>query len=321
LHFLGRILPKDWVLKLKGLELMSIDYRGRQNTGYLTKVTNTIDRKKYNVSTVIRAETSGWETAVLKQGFLGIFRPVVTVSAQDEEEASKIHDWVEEIIERYDPMLWEHAILQFTGRETGNTRRENEAPTTKIETAIDSEPSEAAVARVLEEMSRLHRTVVKNDWPQSPLNTTAVLEAKAKGVASWILDHCDTLPLLATSLRTAPTGENEARQAIAEIGAFLISFIDRFTTDLLGSQNRDVFLASLVNFVMKGLQDRKLDTETFGKLLQSRYEEYEQYPLGHGRGELCFGNLEKYLGVRYVLSEILFSKPHWRSMCFHPSIG
>ena len=65
---------------------MSIEYDGyNASTGFLTKLTNAIDRQQYTVSTVPKRKTlSGehtyWELAVLKGGFFGtLFRPLFLI--------------------------------------------------------------------------------------------------------------------------------------------------------------------------------------------------------------------------------------------------
>jgi hypothetical protein len=62
---------------------MSIDYKGHHaTTGYLTHVTNTIDNKKYTISTVARG--GACETAVFKRTPFGALSPLMRVWAQDE---------------------------------------------------------------------------------------------------------------------------------------------------------------------------------------------------------------------------------------------
>ena len=83
---------------------MSVEYDGyNASTGFLTKLTNPIDRKQYTVSTVPkknrfnnRFNNTCWETAVLKSGFFGSFRPLFFMPdvARDEDTARKIHNSV-----------------------------------------------------------------------------------------------------------------------------------------------------------------------------------------------------------------------------------
>lgn len=87
---------------------MSVDYRGHMRTGYLSKVTNTIDSGKFNVST---AWTRGeWETAILKQGFFGALRPLARITSHNETQAKWVHDRVEEIVEAQDQADWKYHI-------------------------------------------------------------------------------------------------------------------------------------------------------------------------------------------------------------------
>jgi hypothetical protein len=87
---------------------MSVDYKGHHlRTGYLTHVTNTVDNKKYTISTAPRI--GRWETAVFKRSLFGVFRPFMRVSAQDETQASWVHDQVEKIAEQRNPAEWRDA--------------------------------------------------------------------------------------------------------------------------------------------------------------------------------------------------------------------
>jgi hypothetical protein len=251
--------------------MMSVDYRGHKSTGYLSKITNVIDGKKYNVSTVLKARPSSWETVVLKQGFFGAFRPVLNVIAEGEEHARWVHDRVEEIVERHNPTDWRHLVLQFANQETENDTRKTEAATTEIE----SEPSEGA-SNVLTRPP-LHK-VAKINWPKSSPNTKEVLEDKAKTVASWISNRCDIGLQLA--LRDNPPDESKIREAIAETGAFLFSLVDHYyATVLLRQDDRNVFYSALEDYLTEALQEKGVDPKTFSELLEKRWEEYEQYPL------------------------------------------
>jgi hypothetical protein len=92
--------------------MMGVDYKGHQTTGYLTKITNAVDGKKYNVSTVLKA--SGpmvhWETSVSKQGFFGAFlKPLLSVHSMEENDARWAHEQMEGIVEQQNPMDWKRA--------------------------------------------------------------------------------------------------------------------------------------------------------------------------------------------------------------------
>ena len=101
---------------------MSIEYAGyKPGTGFLTKLTNAIDRQQYTVSTVPKRKTlSGehtyWELAVLKGGFFGtLFRPLFLIGniAADEEGIRKIHHDVKEYVEEYSPAKWPRGALEY----------------------------------------------------------------------------------------------------------------------------------------------------------------------------------------------------------------
>jgi hypothetical protein len=76
--------------------------------GYCTKVTNALDGRRYNISTVPRrtARQKLWETAVLKSGFFGAFRPRFSVITDTDDYALKIHDEVREFVEGCPPAKW-----------------------------------------------------------------------------------------------------------------------------------------------------------------------------------------------------------------------
>jgi hypothetical protein len=92
---------------------MSIDYKGQLRTGLLSKVTNTINNERYNISTVRNPGTGGWETSIFKQKLFGAFRPLICLSAQDERQARLVHDRVENIVEQSDPAKWKDAEFKI----------------------------------------------------------------------------------------------------------------------------------------------------------------------------------------------------------------
>lgn len=93
---------------------MSIDYRGELSSGLLSKVTNTVNGKRYNISTVWNARKGEWETAAFEQTLLGAFRHLICMNTQDENRARRIHDWVENTAEQIDPKEWNGAKLEGT---------------------------------------------------------------------------------------------------------------------------------------------------------------------------------------------------------------
>ena len=66
---------------------MSVDYKGKKS-GYLSRVTNAHDGKQYIVSTA-RVRGGDWQTAVLKPGFFGPFRRLMTIDDLTEQQASR----------------------------------------------------------------------------------------------------------------------------------------------------------------------------------------------------------------------------------------
>jgi hypothetical protein len=77
---------------------MSIDY-------HLSRVTNAHDGKQYIVKTA-RVPGGDWQTAVLKPGFFGAFRRLMTLYDLTEKQASLVHDQVKAIVANDDPMHW-----------------------------------------------------------------------------------------------------------------------------------------------------------------------------------------------------------------------
>ena len=68
---------------------MSVDYRGELSSGLLSRVTNSVNGKKYNISTVWNARRGEWETAAFEQTLLGAFRHLICMSTQDENRARR----------------------------------------------------------------------------------------------------------------------------------------------------------------------------------------------------------------------------------------
>ena len=75
---------------------MSVDYKGHERSGYLSRVTNVHDGK--------------WQTAVLKTGFfgalIGAFRPLLTYDGLTDQNASSVHDQIVQLVDQYRPDLW-----------------------------------------------------------------------------------------------------------------------------------------------------------------------------------------------------------------------
>lgn len=89
---------------------MSVEYSNKTLfTGRLSKVTNAIDGKTYNVSTVWDDRTKEFQTAILREGFFGMFRPLLCIGAQDMKQALWVHDRVEEISETCSSKGWTDA--------------------------------------------------------------------------------------------------------------------------------------------------------------------------------------------------------------------
>src|SRR5437867_276950 len=85
---------------------MSVDYRGELGSGLLSKVTNNVNGKKYNISTVRQARTGEWETAAFEQTLFGAFRHLICLTSSTDGRARCIHDAVEDIVEQRDPADW-----------------------------------------------------------------------------------------------------------------------------------------------------------------------------------------------------------------------
>jgi hypothetical protein len=100
---------------------MSVEYDGYSaDTGFLTKLTNIVNRQQYNVSTVPKRKTpSGkhtyWEAAVFKRGFFGMFRPLFRIPniAADEELIRKVHGHVKEFVEKSPPAKWPRGAMEY----------------------------------------------------------------------------------------------------------------------------------------------------------------------------------------------------------------
>jgi len=94
---------------------MSVDYKGHERSGYLSRVTKVHDGKQYIVFTVPVAARAAnfdgeWQTAVLKTGFfgalIGAFRPLLTYDGLTDQNASSVHDQIVQLVDQYRPDLW-----------------------------------------------------------------------------------------------------------------------------------------------------------------------------------------------------------------------
>jgi hypothetical protein len=91
--------------------MMSIDYKGKLKTGYLTHLTNRHNMRKYAVYTVPRA-TGRWETVVFQRTPVAASRPpLASANTWAESEAAWLHDQVETIAEQRNPTEWRVAVL------------------------------------------------------------------------------------------------------------------------------------------------------------------------------------------------------------------
>ena len=88
---------------------MSVDYKGHERSGYLSRVTNVHDGKQYIVSTA-RVRGGDWQTSVLRPGFfgavLGAFRPLLTYDGLTDQNASSVHDQIVQLVDQCRPDLW-----------------------------------------------------------------------------------------------------------------------------------------------------------------------------------------------------------------------
>jgi len=102
---------------------MTIEYNGYSaRTGFLTKLTSEADEKQYSVSTVQKYRSTRfgkekyWESAVLKSGFFGAFRPLFVVVTMDDDDnrIRKIHNHVKEVVEGCPSTKWPRGIITYT---------------------------------------------------------------------------------------------------------------------------------------------------------------------------------------------------------------
>ena len=77
--------------------------------GYTSDITNTINNKRYVISTVQHARTGEWETGVFERKLFGIpnmLHPILRMSARNESQARIFHGRVEELVAQRSPTDW-----------------------------------------------------------------------------------------------------------------------------------------------------------------------------------------------------------------------
>jgi hypothetical protein len=105
-------------------------------------------------------------------------------------------------------------------------------------------------------------------------NTKAILKEKAGVAAVCIINSLDKPLELATRVARLHVGVEEARQALVETAAFLLSYIDQPAFLYLGAENRTVFMNALEGPIYYELRERGIELTAFRKLLNERYNEY-----------------------------------------------
>jgi hypothetical protein len=225
--------------------------------GYSSDVTNTVNGKKYLISTAFHRGTGKWETAVLERKLFGIpnfLYPTLRIIAQDEHQARFIHGRVEEIVSQRAPHEWDSA-------ERALVNHDLDTPTSRVPTTEDASPV----------------------WGyfRGKKNSNLVLEEKANAVTTLVANNCNFGLKLASAMKNewpeSGLGEEEARQTQAETAAFLLSVINPTAVKFLGSKNKDVFMRALFVGVTRELQVKGVKPRSFEELLRKRIEEYAQY--------------------------------------------
>jgi hypothetical protein len=231
---------------------MSVDYRGRASTGYLSRVTSVINGKKYNVSTAQKG-IDQWETAILNRGFLGMFRPLICIRAPDEQRACWTHNRFEEIAEQHDPSDWNNVKLKLVSDAVRLS--------TAHEDIMSSATSFEATVKFAEH------------WILGSLD-------QASSVAASLQNKKSTLF----------SGEI-LRQARVETAAFLLFYVQRFAFTKFGEEFRDVFMEVLIINITDRLQAEGIDPNQFEKLLIERFDEYNDQKWWPDKGEGRKGTL------------------------------
>ena len=121
------------------------------------------------------------------------------------------------------------------------------------------------------------------DYFRGKPNTDDVLEEKAAIVAHLIIETCEAGASFATdALSKFPdirSGDDEVRQAQAEIDAFLYCLVARPAFASLGDGQRYTFISALGDRLAKALQDKGVEPQYFAQLLRERWEEYRHYQI------------------------------------------
>jgi tetratricopeptide (TPR) repeat protein len=135
----------------------------------------------------------------------------------------------------------------------------------------------------------------KRRWEyfRGKLNTDAVLKEKAAVVTHLIIERCDAGVALAVDLREKfpRLGEDEVRQAYAEMAALLVILLDRLSLAPLGSSDRDTFMGALADGLTPALQHKGVESDSFRELLGKRHEEYSHCRIGNEENESPKGEL------------------------------
>lgn len=155
------------------------------------------------------------------------------------------------------------------------------------ESASNGASSSAGLSAIAEAVTNEDKSAAEDNsklWGnfRGKPNTEAVLKEKANALTTLITSNCDFGLALASAMKDnnpeIRLGDEEARQALAETAALLLSVVDRTAFQFLGSKNRDAFMDALEVGVARVLQEKGMEPESFLELLGKRYEEYAHYP-------------------------------------------
>jgi hypothetical protein len=257
--------------------------------GYLSKIRNRIDGRKYLISTASDEDGSGWQTAVLKRRLLGIpdFRhPAMFVGALDEEHARQVHARVERIVAELPPTEWESEKWKLFGEivDSGFSEADVSAHETQMATLTTAERSRF--------FSRLSPAAASRLGTEAEEDLLIVLAA---GIIRQLLES-ETTDIVAEEEK--PSDEKKGLFAFERI-TFDLFCIGRLAFTKRTVQKRDAFMEDLVYAVgalLWRIAGFDMNDDRFKVFFVTEYntrmDEYAAYPwdssgraVGHEHGK------------------------------------
>ena len=257
--------------------------------GYLSKITNRIDGKKYLVSTASDKDGRGWQTAVLKRRLFGIpdlLNPAMFVGALDEEHARQVHAHVERIVAELPSTEWESEKWKVFEEMLDKTFPEADVSTDEAQMAtLTGQERSRFFSRLTPASAFRLGTEAEED----------LLIVLAAGIIRLALDD-EMTEILAEGEK--PSEEKKGLFAFEKI-TFDLFCIGRFAFTEHTAQKRDTFMEDLgyaVGALLCRIAGFDLNEDRFKVFLVTEYntrmDEFAAYPwdstgsaVGHEHGK------------------------------------